>query len=497
MDHCGWATSDSSRGGLWRLLAGQSYYVLTEAEGPTVPSGTSTLTAGPGLVIDGPAKLERGRLSQRGVTGGKIDYKAAPSQGYPLPTFRYAFADTSLGGGIVLAPADPLLEPSWPEGGKGKSFVPKSHRAGTRFAFLAGQGKLRQTFKLTEAGEYAVVFTANSSLNEWKSREGENPFTIRLDDVLVWDSAVGESRKPKGGLFQWGTLYTQLEAGSHTLTIESRSRNPKDVVYFYALHLGSINDFVGGPTAANFLGAGAATGQTDGRFAMIAELCTAMAQNWGLVAYAYEGGTNAGGDWGGGKLDYAHQFKWKHPLSKVADNQWARFWHNYGGANAFYYYPGFEYKNIHRAFEYMPWAAATERAHTWVYEPQGPPAAPLVLTPATRHYQSSRGSQWEKWYHPFVSDQLYAEVTAKLGTEGQWKGFVFRAPRPGKYRLVATTQGEGGLKLIVNDSQAISSGPAGLPVSITVTLTQGIHAVRVQNTTGNFELQSLEITPSP
>jgi hypothetical protein len=63
--------------------------------------------------------------------------------------------------------------------------------------------------------------------------------------------------------------------------------------------------------------------------------------------------------------------------------------------------------------------------------------------------------------------------------------------------LVATTQGEGSLKLIVNDSQAISSGPAGLPVSITVTLTQGIHAVRVQNTTGNFELQSLEITPSP
>jgi hypothetical protein len=495
LDHCGWATSDSSRVGAWRLVSGQSYLVVSEVADATIPGADTTLEPGPGFVIDGPVLVPKGVIATQGISGGKPEFTAAPGRGYPLPSFRYSFADTSLPG-LVLAPSDPSADESWADGGRGKSFIPESHRSGSTWAFLAGKARLTQTFQITRAGEYALVFTANSSLNQWQDRNGENPFTIRIGDETVWDNTVGESRKPKGGIFQWATRYLHLEPGSHTLTFESRSEDPRDVVYLHALHLGSIEDFAGGPEAKNFLGAGAATGQTDGRFAMIAELCTAMAQNWGLVPYAYEGGTSSGGDWNGGKFEFAHQFKWEHPWSKAADNQWARYWHDFGGANAFYYYPGFEYKYIHRAHTYMPWAASIDRAHTWVHEPRGPLAAPLTLTPAMKHYQSVPGARWEDWYHPFVSETQYAAVTPALATPGLWKGFVFRAPAPGTYEIIARTRGEGSARLYVNDSQSVVEGPAGEPLRSTVFLTQGIHAVRLENRSGRFDLETISIQPA-
>jgi hypothetical protein len=495
LDHCGWATSDSSRVGAWRLVAGQSYLVVSEVADATIPGADTALEPGPGFTIDGPVMVKRGGIATQGITGGKPEFTPAPGRGYPLPSFRYSFADTSLPG-YVLMPSDPFVDTSWTEGGRGKSFIPESHRAGTTWAFLAGKAKLTQTFRVEKAGEYALVFTANSSLNKWQDRNGENPFTIRIGDEVVWDNTVGESRKPKGGVFQWGTRYLRLEPGAHTLTIESRSADPKDVVYLHAMHLGSIEDFAGGPEAKNFLGAGAATGQTDGRFAMIAELCTAMAQNWGLVPYAYEGGTSSGGDWNGGKFEFAHQFKWEHPWSKAADNQWARYWHDFGGANAFYYYPGFEYKYIHRAHTYMPWAASIDRAHTWVHEPRGPVAAPVTFTPAMKHYQSEPAAQWENWFHPFVSERQYAAVTAALPKPGVWKGFVFRAPSPGRYEIVARTKGDGTARLHVNDSQAVVRGPAGAELRLTVFLPQAIHAVRLENLGGEFELESITIAPA-
>ena len=490
VDHCGWATSDSSRVGVWRLEAGKTYVLVTEAAAGVRMGAQTPLQAGPGLSIDGPVTID-GRLGNRGASG-KIAFTTAPGTGFPLPTFRYAFA-IDADEGLQLAPSDPLVEPTWPNGGKGKSFVPVFHRSGNRFAFLAGKASMQTTFTVEEAGEYALIFTANSSLDDPSNRAGENPFTIRIGDEIVWDNTVGEGRKPMGGLFQWGTYYTHLEPGTYTMTIESRSNNPRHVVYFYAMHLGNMLDFAGGPTAASFLGAGAATGQTESRFALVAQLTTAMAQNWGLVPYAYEGGTSSGGDWGGGKLEYAHQFKWWHPISKVADNQWAHFWHNYGGANAFYYYPGFEYTQIHRAEEYMPWAASIDRAHTWVLEPMGPVAAPVTFTTQEKHYQSVPGSTWTGWDHPFENERSYEANTPRMATKGLWKSFIFRTPHAGQWRVIAETSRGGQLELSLNDSQAATIASSGQTASLTTFLTKGVHSVRVRVIDGAFDLKSVRI----
>ncbi len=494
LEYCGWATTDSSRVGVWKLEAGKSYLVLTTATpGSTIPGGDTRLIPGPGLRIDGAVLLEKAPVGQRGVDASDIKLVSGIGTGFPLPTFRYSFA-TEVGEGIRLAPADPLVDPTWPDGGKGKSFIPEYHRSGRQLAFIAGQGKISQSFRVEKAGEYALVFTGHSSTNHG-DREGDLAFRIRIDDKVIWNNArMGVSRKPSGGVFQWGTRYLHLDPGEYTLSIEADDKDTTRIAYFYAMHIGDIQDFAGGETARNFLGAGAATGQTDGRFALVAQLTTAMAQNWGLVPYAYEGGTSAGGDWGGGNLLYADQFKWDHPLSKVADNQWAHFWHNYGGANSFYYYPGFIYKFIHRAEDFMPWAAAIDRAHKWVLEPQGPAAAPVRFSPLKDlHYQSRPASTYINWDHPFESGAAYQAGTESMDTPGLWKGFIFRAAKAGEYTVTADTGGTGRLRLIINDSQAAVDADAGGSASVKVFLTQGVHAVRVVNVEGQFELRGVAI----
>jgi hypothetical protein len=318
--------------------------------------------------------------------------------------------------------------------------------------------------------------------------------TIRLGGKVVWDNQVmGLDRKPKGGLFQWGTHYTHLDAGKHTLEIETHSEDPNHIAYIYAMHLGNMLDYAGGEDASNFLGSGAATGQTDGRFALVAKFTTAMAQLWGVVPYAYEGGTQAGGDWGGGNLFYATQFKWDHPVSKAADNQWARFWHDYGGVNAFYYYPGFEYRQIHRAEEYMPWSAAIDRAHGWELEPSAVDPAPLVFKPEMRHYQSEPGSTWAGWYHPYQSDNNYKDVTESLNKRGMWKGTVFRAPETRDYTVTVATTGGGKVRVYINDAQHVMDGPSGKPLKASVPLFKGIHSIRVENIGGEFDLLGIRI----
>jgi hypothetical protein len=490
LEYCGWATSDSSRIGVWRLEAGKTYALITDVNNVDLPSADSQLTSGNGIKIDGGVLIQGATISIRGISQ-KVEKVSGSGTGFPIVNFRYAFAQEPATG-MAIAPSDPMLDPTWSKGGKGKSFIPDSHRNISKAAFIAGKGKLSTTVTIDKKGEYALIFTANGSLNKPGTRDGDLPFTITIGGKQVWSDTVGESRKPNGGVFQWGTDYLTLEPGEHEIVFESTKNSPKDTVYIYAMHLGNLENYYGGPGAPNFLGAGAATGQTDSGFEYNTKVATSMAQLWGLVPYAYEGGTQAGGDWNGGKLNYPDQFKWNHPMSKVADNNWANLWHNYGGADAMYYYPGFEYRYMYKAETFMPWSASIDRAHTWVLEPKGPVAAPTIFKVEVPHFQGEPNSTWAGWLHPWSSNYSKNDKGATL-TQNQWKGFIFRAPKTGEYTITAKTSGGGKVKLFVNDSQSIVEGASGTPVETKVHLTQGIHSVRVLNTDGSFAFQSLEV----
>lgn len=485
LEYDAWITPDSSRVGLWRLEAGKTYIVCSlESAGGRLPDPKTPLTAGPGLSIDGAVFLSGSEIgAKKGATPPKIEKLGPRGTGFPLATLRYTTqVRQPLPGSAIVVP-DPKVDPTWAGGGKGKSYVPKEHRTGTRAAFLAGTGGLRQSFTITRADEYALVFTAaNDAL-------GANPVTITLGGVVVWDSGpVQGSRKPGQSVFQYGTRYTRLDPGTHEVVIQSHGKSPAQTLYLLAAHLGSMTDYAGGPTAANFLGAGAATGQTDSAFARNAQVCSLMAQNWGLVPYAYEGGTNPGGDWNGGGVLYTTQFKWNHPVSRVADDQWAAFWHKFGGRNAKYYYEGFPGEGIGWSSRYQPWMAATGRAGRWVLEPTEGIPLPATLTHELPHSRGSIASTYQGWAHPFNMKTKSPRLE-----KGQWLSWIVRAPEARTYTLTLASGPGGTARIGVDDTQGLREGPAGEPLTTELFLTRGLHAVKVRCNAGEFDIRDITV----
>lgn len=415
----------------------------------------------------------------------QIDKLGGPGTGFGQVVFRYTDQILAPADGMAVVPPDPAVDPSIATGGLGKSDIPKEAWTGSRMAFVAGQGALSQDFTVAEPGEYALIMSGAHG------QTGDNPLNVFIGKTNVWEKQLLRGdRKPKFGVFNYGTKYVHLAPGTYPVRIEGTKADPAAVAYIDAVHIGSMNDYFGGPNADNFLGAGAATGQTEGRFALVAKLTTAMALNWGLVPVAYEGGTNAGGDWNGGNVFYTHQAKWEHPLSTVADNNWARFWHRCGGFNAMYYYPGFPDNGLPEADTYRPWAAAINRAQGWELEPAEGLPLPATLTCDQPHCQGEPASRWDGWYHPFLKNGY--NKGAKL-TPGQWKSWIVLAPAARDYALTAKTAGDGTARLAAGDARVVAVGPAGQPLAGKVFLTKGAHAIKVRADAGAVEVQEITL----
>ena len=490
-----WApAADASRVGLWRLEAGKSYVVVSAEPAGRLPQPVE-LKPGPGITIDGAVQVTGGKLGSKD-SGGKVEVVSKEGTGFPLATFRYTDQVLAPAPGLALVPPDPSVDPAYAKGGKGASLIPESHRTGCKMAFIAGRGRISQTFRIEEAGDYALVFSGAAGFRESDARAGspnDNPLTIRIDGQAVWDNqAVGGPRKPKHALYQYGTRYVTLQPGEHMVSIEGTSDDPAATVYIDAAHIGSMLDMAGGPAAANFLGAGTATSGTDDPFEVSAKGMAAMAQIWGLVPYCYEGGTNPGGDWNGGGVLYAFQFKENHPLSKVADSQWARLWHRAGGANAMFYYDGFPEKYIHNAEDYVQWQAAIERAHGWQLEPTEGVKLPATLTCAMPHFQGEPASGWKSFVAPWQGwnkpNPRGPEVQAQ-----QWKAWVVNAPEAREYEIGLAAAGEGTARLSVNDSQILAAGPAAGELGGKVWLNKGTHSIKVKCVQGAFTVKEVAV----
>ena len=195
---------------------------------------------------------------------------------------------------------------------------------------------------------------------------------MSLGENIVWDykdGVLGQGRKPDNGYYTYATEYVTLKPGTYTVIIEGLSDNPEDIAYIDAVHIGTMDAYFGGPNASNFMGAGAATGQTDSKFDVATLHSSGMAQNWGLVPTCYEGGNSVGGDWNGGGCLFWTQSKWWHPLTKVADINAADRWYAYGGHQFFHYYPPFYWGDYPNAENYVQWQAARQRASEWKWEP--------------------------------------------------------------------------------------------------------------------------------
>ena len=151
------------------------------------------------------------------------------------------------------------------------------------------------------------------------------------------------------------------------IRIEGLSDDDSDIAYIDGMHLGTMEDYYGGPNASNFLGAGSATGQTDSQFDVNVRHSSGMAANWGLVATTYEGGNSVGGDWNAGGCLFWTQSKWYHPpKSRIKTPPTAG---SSTVATSFPYYPPFDWNDYPNSEDYQQWEAARARAQELDWEP--------------------------------------------------------------------------------------------------------------------------------
>jgi hypothetical protein len=481
-----WATPFSARGGLYRLQAGQRYIVVSsESKGDTFLGSETKLQAAAGITITGGVLVKTARLDGKKDIDGKIEKVSGAGTGFGCPTLRFTSQILHPQPDMSVIPPDPTVDP-WIKKPHPKVTIPLSAQEGTRMVFLAGKGVLRQTVDITEPGEYVLVVTgAHGHL-------ADNPLDMFIGEHKVWSrELLRGGRKPKYGVYNYGTHYIKLEPGRYEVKIASLSDDPKAVVYIDSVQLGTIDAYYGGAEARNALGAGAATGQTEGQFQTMTRTAAGMAQTWGLVPCTYEGGTNAGGDWNGGNVFYPFDAKWHHPYSKIADNNAARQWHKVGGFNYSYYYPAFPDNDLINADQYMPWQAARDRAMGWELEPSIGLDIADELTCQDPHFQGQPGSDWNGYYHPYTKNGSNKNPTLK---QYQWKSWIVLVPQAKTYTLALRATDGGKARLALDDAAIIARGDSGKLLSGNVFLTRGIHSVKVLCEEGSFDVKSVLFT---
>ena len=367
LEGSGWMTLPSFRPAIYRLEPNTTYLLVgTEAKGSTIPA-PATVEATDEITIVESVTVNTQQLHRNGQPL-KAEITTLPgTAGKAFPHLNLLFsAGVDLPDGttstFTLAPPDPRGSPKLkPRSEVTNHNTPVDAIGGKRLAFIAGQGTLTQEFEITEAGEYLLVMTGASTAGETK-----NTLRVTLGEHVVWDKlSLGENRKPLNTYNTYGTEYIALEPGTYTLTIEGLSENATDITYIDAVHIGTMDAYYGGPNASNFMGAGAATGQTDSKFAVATLHASAMAHNWGIIPTCYEGGNAVGGDWNGNNVLFWTQSKWSHPLTKVADINAANRWFSYGGYQFVHFYPPFDWDDFKNAENYVQWQASVQRASEW------------------------------------------------------------------------------------------------------------------------------------
>ena len=479
----GWASSDSKRPAVYRLEPRTSYVLLTSTSaGESIPAPVRVVAA-EGITIDGPVTANTGDIDARRPLDADLVKVAAPGTAYPLADFLFSQGIQVAGAGAI-APPDPRGGPNIHSIEEDpKHNTPRPAMRGSQTLFIAGRGSVSQAISVDRPGEYVLVMTGASQFGR------DNDLRIRIGDHVVWDNlSLGAGRKPENTYNTYGTRYVQLEPGTYDVTIEGLSDDPRDVAYIDAVHIGTMDAYFGGPDATNFMGSGAATGQTDSKFDVATLHASAMAQNWGLVATTYEGGNSVGGDWNVGGVLFWSQSKWWHPTTKVADLNAASRWFAYGGFQFFQYYPPFEWSDWPHAEDYVQWQASRQRASQWDWEPTYGIEAPVTLTPRDRHYTGSIGSTWSGYWNPITSDD-WQEAPSDL-SRGMWKCWRILVKAPGTYRLAASLSGDGAAELIL-DGRVLKTGHGAIDGS--GWLTKGIHTVKIRSQQGKVTVTSVSV----
>ncbi len=498
LSYCAWITSVSYHPGLYRLSAGETYVIVSgeDAGDPILPAGT--LTARNGITINGAVEADDGRVNGRSKLEN-MQLVSGAGTGYGHLNFLFTDAPKSPAAGMEIIPMDPSWGPNFPETSE-KHRNPEEVLTGSKMAFIAGKGAISQSFTVTEEDEYTLVLTGgitdpyipeDGSRGEYRwDRKYGNALNVFIGDSLVAEDLVmAAGRKPLGGYWTFGSEYLRLTPGTYEVRIEGTNESTRATVYIDGVHIGSMDDYFGGPNAENFREGGSETGATNSRLEKKMRHASAQAQNWGLVATTYEGGNSVGGDWNAGNVLFWEQGKFKHPYTKTADINAFNQWFSMGGHLGCHYYPPIDWSYYANSENYVQWQGAMHRANVWSleasldYHKYGF-MAPVVLNCDSMHYTGSTG--W-RGYKAAYNDTWETDPELEAGG---WKSWRILTPMAARYDLTAEV--EGGTVILSADETNVAARGTGT-VTGSVFLTKGAHTVKVKAVDGTCSVTSVSI----
>ncbi len=446
------------------LATNTTYYLVSSesAGGDTFCDTTTTATPLAGVTVEG--AVSASGTSSSDPTTWTFSLAGGPNTAFGPVNCR-----------VATAPVGPLDYPPDPPDG-------------AQALYLMGTGEVSQVVSFMQTGVFALRFQAAAKVNK------ETGVKMYFDGQNI--TASGASHEGPGSSHWvpgsgWSRDYRVFEnngsyvfnvtnPGPHTILIQCTGQpryggsvDTNRAIYFDKMEFVTADAiFAGGIPDA-----GQANGQvTSGPYTAQLNSQARYAEAYGLRVTAYEGGWSLGGDFGSVALQ--NWAKFRDPRSRQAQRDSAEIFARSGGTlYTFGTYSTWPNADTARAETYPLTQGVDDFIATLPPEPLNGIFAPAVLTPGN--------SKWSRRANT---------STGALNETGGWFGWNVLIPATAGYEVAVETGGSGTARLVIDGAPFGPGFPAGAPFTNTLTLTRGLHNLRVPSAGGSFPVTRVVVS---
>ncbi len=357
------------------------------------------------------------------------------------------------------------------------------------------------TFPTTQTSNvYGLSFKAVNRTPNGSSTANNENFRIYLDGVDITAKTTSQyngytpggynGNQPWAAQNVWWTSsdyyysasFTITPGSKHTVTIKGmNAQGSNQTVFLDDVRVTSVDAiFAGG-----IPGGGEATGQPVGsNLQNTLNVEADWAKAYGLQQFAYEGGWSLGGDDGGSWVQL--QAKYGDARAAAAQETYMRYFAQSGSAvdvlGTYAQWPSwYDYyakEGLIDVSKFPIMLGVDAMANQLPADPTNGVVVPNVLTPSLAVIaNASSNNGW-------------------IGTAGGYLDWNIIVPQTGSYTFKLTTTGNGGkLAFLVDDRNTVASGSSGGDLAGTITLTRGLHSVKVRSTSAaGFTVSQIAVT---
>lgn len=370
--------------------------------------------------------------------------------------------------------------------------TPPNPPQGTQAAYIAGTGEMQQSVNFPAAGTYALRMLAAAKFANGVRQENSVLFWYDGTNITPEGAShIGPSTRqwsPGAGFNQNYLVYTNYSTyvfhvaapGTHTLRIQglgisrfgalNQVPDPNRVIIFDSLDLvNSDAFFIGIP------GVGEANGQSaTGGYESLLFTEQRYAQAYGLHPVAYEGGWSAGGDFAA--TAFQNWCKYLDPRARQAQRDSLDVFAESGG-------------RLYTFGTYETWPTRSTPTHAAWPLAQGIDDHNALLPPP-----AIVGTHIPAQLTPALARWSVGASSATLSAPAAFFAWTALVPATASYALDISTQAGGTAVLELDGATHGAAFATGGTDSRTVTLTAGLHTLRLRAISGPFVVNGVTIS---